>query len=398
MGPDKFSKKLLNTNSQTKVTDLNLDLLGPFPMAGTIARGQFQVKMQEQRSTLVNWWLDRLTDVDNPLTERMTWFWHGHWATSLGKVEYSNAMLRQNQTIRRNALGNFKTFANEMIMDGALQFWLDNNSNTVKAPNENLARELMELFTLGVNRYTETDIKEAAKALTGYSLDRESGEVTFNPSKHDSSVQTILGKSANFDGQSLVEFLVSRDDCATFIAERIWFRFINDSTPLPDTSIQSAFSNRDIFKAITAAINHAAIKDEANSLVRPPLEWFISACRALQVTPSKLGNSNLAQNYLDKLSQKPFYPPNVGGWPTGEIWLTAANAQYRIELAQILVKAGDITPISNVIAPLRVNAVLDLFGFGDVSERTRIALVAAQTDPERLITTALCAPEYLVSV
>ena len=398
VGPDAALKNIFNTNATSKIADPVFEVLGPMPPVGAISRGAWNIKMRDQRNQLTMWWLDRMADVDNPFVERMTWFWHGHWATSLSKVEYANAMYVQNQIFRKNALGNFQTHARAMIMDGALQYWLDNNSNNVKTPNENLARELMELFTLGVNRYTEVDIKQAAKALTGYSLDRESGVVTFNPPKHDTSNQTILGKTQNFDALSLVDYLVSRDDCATFISERLWYRFVSDENPLSGSAIQSSFVTRDISSAMNTLAKHPAMRDEANAMVKAPLEWFIGACRALNVLPSQLGKQENILGYLDKLAQKPFYPPNVGGWPAGEIWLTAANAQYRIELAQMIVTAGDLTPITEVGLTNRVKKLADLLGVGAWTDRTKTALVASQTDPAKLITTALCAPEYMVSI
>ena len=397
-GPDAAIINILSSNAKSKIADPVFEVLGPMPPVGAITRGAWNLKMKDQRNQLTMWWLDRMADVDAPFIERMTWFWHGHWATSLTKVDYANAMLVQNQILRKNALGNFQTMARAMVMDGALQYWLDNNSNTVKSPNENLARELMELFTLGVNRYTETDIKQVAKALTGYSLDRESGVVSFNPAKHDSTNQTILGKTQNFDALSLVDFLVSQDNDAKFISERLWYRFVSDENPVSGNVIQSSFATRDISTAMNTLAKHPAMRDETNSMVKPPLEWFIGACRSLNVLPSQLGKLENILGYLDKLAQKPFYPPNVGGWPAGEIWLTAANAQYRIELAQLIVANGDLTPISNFTAPNRVRKLADLLGVGAWTDRTKTALVAAQTDPAKLITTALCAPEYMVSI
>ena len=396
-GTSNALEKILTIDSSSRIAPPVFKKLGPRP-SNAIARVEWRNAMREQEFQLTLWWMDRMVDSDHPFVERMTWFWHGHWATSMSKVDYANAMLIQNQLLRETSLGNFADQAKRMVVDGALQYWLDNNSNTVKAPNENLARELMELFTLGVNRYTENDIKQVAKALTGYSLDREASVVTFNAKKHENSTLNILGKSGKFEANSLTDFLVSRDDCQTFIAERLWYRFINDSTSSEDDSIRSAFKNREILPTMKALASHSAMKSEENSMVKPPLEWFISACRALNVLPSALAKPVIILGFFDRLSQKPFYPPNVGGWPAGEIWLTAANAQYRIQLAQLIVAKGDVTTISKIAAANRVKKLADLLGVGEWSARTKSALVAAQNDPVKLITTALCAPEYMVSV
>ena len=390
-------EKILTVDSTSRIAPPVFKKLGPRP-ANAIARVEWRNAMREQEFQLTLWWMDRMVDADNPFVERMTWFWHGHWATSMSKVDYANAMFIQNQLLRETAVGNFEDQAKRMVVDGALQYWLDNNSNTVKAPNENLARELMELFTLGVNRYTENDIKQVAKALTGYSLDRESSVVTFNPKRHDNSTLNILGRSGTFDANSLTEFLVSRDDCQKFIAERLWFRFINDATEPTDDLIKNAFSNREILPTMKTLANHPAMKADENSMVKPPFEWFIAACRALNVLPSTLAKPVMILGFFDRLSQKPFYPPNVGGWPAGEIWLTAANAQYRIQLAQLIVSKGDLTPITNVGVANRVKKLADLLGVGEWSARTKSALIASQSDPAKLITTALCSPEYMVNV
>jgi uncharacterized protein (DUF1800 family) len=397
LGAKSALARILESQPNSKIVPPKFEALGPRPPAG-IARSEWSLKMSAQRTDLVSWWLDQMASVDSPFIERMTWFWHGHWATSMSKVEYANSMYVQNQIFRNFAIGDFRLFAKKMILDGALQYWLDNQTNTVKAPNENLAREVMELFTLGVNRYSETDIKEVARALTGYSVDRESGEVQFNVTRHDNSRLNILNKSGNFDALNLMDLLVERDDCAQFIAERLWYRFVSDETQLTDRTIQDSFKERDLMKAILTLANHSGMTDEKNSMVKPPLEWFIGACRSLNVLPSKIAKSQIILGYLDRFAQKPFYPPNVGGWPSGEIWLTAANAQYRIEMAQLIVKAADLSAISNISLNKRASFLADLLGIGEWSARTKSALIASQTDPERMVTTALCAPEYIVSV
>ena len=380
------------------ITEPVITDLGKRPSPNTPEVIPFAQAMRAQSLQMVLWWLDRMALSNHGLSERMVWFWHGHWATSIDKINYPMPMFTQNKTLRTYALGNFKEMSRAMINDGALQIWLDGGDSTLKAPNENLSRELMELFILGVNRYSEDDVKALAKVLTGYQINNSSGKVTFNLKRHDPSAVTLLGSSAIFSGESVSDYLVARDDCATFIAERLWYRFISSSQPLPtDSTIKKAFAERNIASAVTALASDVAMRDPNNSLVKAPVEWFISACRALQITPSKLNSSNQLISHLQKLVQVPFSPPNVGGWPTDEAWLSSASAQYRIAFAKWLIKQGDLTPITSLSQNARVAKSADWLGVSAWSNRTQGALRNAVGDPAEFVLLALCSPEYVVS-
>ena len=380
------------------ITEPVITDLGKRPSPNTPEVIPFAQAMRAQSLQMVLWWLDRMALSNHGLSERMVWFWHGHWATSIDKINYPMPMFTQNKTLRTYALGNFKEMSRAMINDGALQIWLDGGDSTLKAPNENLSRELMELFVLGVNRYSEDDVKALAKVLTGYQINNSSGKVTFNLKRHDPSAVTLLGSSAIFSGESVSDYLVARDDCATFIAERLWYRFVSSSQPLPtDSTIKKAFAERNIASAVSALANDIAMRDPNNSLVKAPVEWFISACRALQITPSKLDSSNQLISHLQKLVQVPFSPPNVGGWPTDEAWLSSASAQYRIAFAKWLIKQGDLTPITSLSQNARVAKSADWLGVSAWSNRTQGALRNAVGDPAEFVLLALCSPEYVVS-
>jgi uncharacterized protein (DUF1800 family) len=380
------------------VSDPSLSDLGNYPPTGTAARTAFDMEMKSQRQMLILWWLDRMALADNPLIERMTWFWHGHWATSIGKVEHALPMYLQNQTLRSTALGDFGVQARTMIIDGALQYWLDGGANTVAAPNENLAREFMELFSLGVDRYLEVDVQAVARALTGYRVIRSSGAVTFLAKNHDSSSLNILGASGTFNATQISDLVVNRDDCARFISDRIWFRFISSTIPRPDSNpIKDAFATRDISKAVNAIATSEVMSDPKYSLVKSPVEWFIGLCRSLSITPSKLGKPEQVINYLDKLGQVPFIPPNVGGWPYGEAWLTAASAQYRLQVVQFLLAHADISTITSLPSSSRFSAMSNLLGVANWSWRTERVLRDVLDDPNRLILLAASSPEYVVS-
>jgi uncharacterized protein (DUF1800 family) len=372
--------------------------LGKRPAPNTKEVVPFAIESRYQSKQMGTWWLDLMAQSDHGLTERMTWFWHGHWATSLNKLNYAMPMFVQNKTLRQHAFGNFNTMTKAMINDGALQFWLDGNESTVKAPNENLGRELMELFVLGVNRYTEDDVKSISKVLTGYQVDRSTGVVRINQNRRDKSAVTLLGTTAVFTGDSLADFLVARDDNAQFISERLWYRFISSTEDMPaNFSAKAAFANRDISSAVKAMASDAAMRDEKNALVKSPVEWFIGACRALELTPSQLKTPNQLGNYLKQLGQEPFLPPNVGGWPAAEAWLSSATAQYRIAFAAWLVKQSNLTALTSIPVSARVLKTADWLGIAQWSPRTQAALRSSVSDPAQFALLALCSPEYIVS-
>ena len=385
-------------NGAQRVSEPAITDLGRRPDPNDPLLPMFAANLREQNRVLTLWWLDRMALSDHALTERMTWFWHGHWATAIDKLNFALPMYVQNQILRKNALGNFRDMSLAMIKDGALQFWLDGQENTSSAPNENLGRELMELFILGVNRYSETDVKEVARALTGYQVVRSNGTVTFNPRRYDPNPKTILGRTIAYDATSATNHLVDQANCQLFISERLWYRFISSQNPLPyQSGIESAFNQRSISAAVAALADFQYLSDTQYSLVKSPVEWFISSCRALSITPSQLTNPNNLISYLNKLSQVPFSPPNVGGWPTDEAWLSSASAQFRFAFAQWFIKEGDISPISSLARGQRVEAIADWLGIAELSDRTKMALQGAESDPKRLILLALCSPEYIVS-
>lgn len=385
-------------NGAQRVRDPGLTDLGRRPDPNDPLLPMFAAEMKEQNKSLAVWWLDRMALSDHALTERMTWFWHGHWATAIDKLNFALPMYIQNQTLRKHALGNFREMSLAMVKDGALQFWLDGQENTSRAPNENLARELMELFILGVNRYTESDVKELARSLTGYQVVRSNGTVTFNSRRYDPNIKTILGKTSTFDADAATNYLVDQSNCQLFISERLWYRFISSQEPLPAYSeVQSAFSQRSISVAVSALTNIEILSNTQYSIVKSPVEWFIASCRALAITPSQLNSRTQLLNFLTKLSQVPFSPPNVGGWPADEAWLSSASAQFRFTFATWFIKQGDTSPIANLPRGQRVDAIADWLGIAELSDRTKLALQDAAGDPRRLILLALCSPEFIVS-
>jgi uncharacterized protein (DUF1800 family) len=372
----------------------HLPNLGQIPGSNSPPVANFWNLIYAGQSELMMWWLDRMAVSDHPLAERMTWFWHGHWATAVSKVIYPLAMQKQNNTLRGFALGNFGDMARAMVVDGALNFWLDNEENYLSAPNENMARELMELMTIGVNNFTQRDVTQAARALTGYSTAQSTGEVTFDPKQHYSGPITVLDTTSRLDAQSLATLLVSKDLNAKFIADRIWFRFVSDTTAAPSTLMES-FSTRDIYSLVSTLVRSSAWTNPANSLVKSPIEWFVGACRALRLRPSTI-NAGYLQWDLSQMGQIPFDPPNVGGWPSGQAWLSGVAFQYRFFTVELMTK-GDLSPIA-VPRSKMVQACADWLGIPEWSTRTASTLAAATSNPLEFATLALLSPEFTVSV
>ena len=286
----------------------------------------------------------------------------------------------------------------QMVLDGALVYWLDGQLNTASAPNENLARELMELFILGVNRYSEQDVKEAAKVLSGWKVVKHSGLVYQNPRQSFWGSSTVLGMSDRFDAVRLARFLSEQPAAQRFIPERLWYRFASSETALPAGSIvEGMFAGREILPAMASLAYSMAYADASHAVVKSPLEWLVGLLRALQITPSTYGNPDYLLSRLTNLGQRPLYPPNVGGWPADEAWLSVASAQTRIFTAQMLVSRADLSPVASVAQASRLDALADWLGVARWSARTRAALENAASDTRRQVTLALCSPEYVVS-
>ena len=352
-----------------------------------------------QTRQLQVWWLDRMVAVDAPFPERMTWFWHDHFATSITKVRLAQLMSIQNVTQRQLGRGDFRALAYAMLIDPAMLVWLDGGGNRVGRPNENLAREFMELFTLGVGNYTETDVRQAARALTGWQVNYSTDSPVFRRRAHDAGPETVLGASNNYYATSLVDRILSQPATPRYLAQRIWARYVADTPPDPATLDQlvTAYGPRhDITALVTAVVRSPGFRDPASVLVREPVLWLIAALRALRLPASRLPPAALAAA-LTGLGEVPFAPPNVGGWPAGPQWLTTAAALTRLHMGRILANLGDISPISDAAPAARVDAAVALLSLPALTDRIRGALDSLSNDPAALVALAIASPENTVS-
>ncbi|MEU6075968.1 DUF1800 domain-containing protein [Micromonospora sp. NPDC047074] len=359
-------------------------------------RQQANQQRREQTLRLIHWWLDRMVTAGDQLGEKLLFFWHGHWATSERKVRSASLMLRHLETLRRHGLGPLPPLVDAMLRDPALILWLDGQRNSRKAPNENLARELMELFTLGHgNGYTEADVKEGARALTGWVVDRGTGVARFEPRRHDPGPKTILGERGEFDAASYAKLLAGRPETARFVAGRLWFRFAGAQEPPADLAgPDTATTLRRIFTA-------PAFAQTRDTLVKQPVEWLVGALRQLGVRPADLPEAVQRRLLagLTAMDQVPLRPPSVGGWPAGTAWLTTSSVQAKLRLADTVAGAAARPVLARLTAAPpagRPDALARLLVVDGWSERTRAALTPLAGQPRKLIVAGLVSPEYAV--
>jgi uncharacterized protein (DUF1800 family) len=386
-----------------------MPLYGPdprFSLGANPSREQRQQAQQEeadQTRSAVLWWLDRMVAANHQLAEKLVFFWHGHWATSVQKVNDPGMMLVQQQTFRDLGHGDFGLFLRAMLRDPALIVWLDGEQNTAKAPNENLARESMELFTLGIGNYTETDVRQAARALTGWQVDRRTRRSAINPKRFDDGVKTILGRSGTLDVDGFAGVLLDQTANGAFLATRLWYRFASDQPIAPqvrDRLANTYRTGRDVSALLAAMFADPAFAGTAGQLVRQPVEWLVGAMRQLGVRPAMVASTVQRQliQGLTAMGQTLYQPPSVGGWPGGAAWLTSSGADVRLRLATVLASVTGqpvLDQLTQAPPQDRPEALARLLVVDQFTARTR-AVLAPVTDPRRLIALGLASPEYAV--
>jgi uncharacterized protein (DUF1800 family) len=286
-----------------------------------------QVRRQEVRSilSLQLWWLNRMLATPAPLQEKMALFFHGHFTTAAIQKGVSPAMAYgQNELFRRYALGNLRELTRAVSKDPAMLLYLDNALNVASHPNENYARELMELFTLGVDHYTEDDVRESARAWTGWRVIRITGQSFFAPRLHDDGTKTFLGQRGNFDGDDIVNVIFAKPQCARFFAAALLGLFVYDN-PEPELvdGVAEALQRHDyeLAPVVSALLRSNVFYSQRayRALVKGPAEFVVGTYKALGVPT--IGRSALPA--MRAMGQILFYPPNVAGWPGGENWLTS---------------------------------------------------------------------------
>lgn len=308
---------------------------------------EVRLPVRDQGRELKNWWIEEMIATDQPLVERMTLFWHGHFTSSLMKVRYPSALFRQNALFRREALGNYASLLRAVARDPAMLIYLDGSGSVARQPNENFARELLELFTLGEGQYGEADIKAAARAFTGWSVDRESGQFVEHPGRHDDGQKTFLGKSGRFGGDEILTILLAHPRTAETLVEKLWREFVSlKPDPAEVTRLAAGFrqGGYEIKPLMRALFLSAAFRDPANrgALIKSPVDLIVGTVHVLGLpVPEKTGLVRMLQG----LGQVPFDPPNVKGWAGGESWISTYTLLLRQQFLRRMIEATTVAPM-----------------------------------------------------
>ena len=309
-------------------------------------RRQIQMMEGDEIVDLRRWWLDRMLNGPAPLLEKMTLFWHGHFATSIQKVRDAYWMWLQNDTIRRNAFGNFGALVKQISRDPAMMIYLDLQQSRQEHPNENWARELMELFTVGIGNFTEQDIRESARAFTGYRIDMTTQQFRFAPFQQDHKTKTFMGRTGNLNGDDLIDILVSKPACAEFIGRKLWRFFVEDE-PTKETVDAVAerlrahkFEMRPVLREIFTSAEFYS--DRAmGSQIKSPVQFIVQTSKLLDApAPAPIA----AQNAMRQMGQILFAPPNVKGWDGGREWISTSTLLFRDNFANYLINGDAILP------------------------------------------------------
>lgn len=394
--------------------------------AKPLAKGGFTMKADMMGSMVMSggkpqalgaWWLYRMLHTPDQSLEKLTLFWHGHFATSAAKVTDARMIKDHDTLLRRHARGNFGQLTHGMAKDPAMLVWLDSTTNRKRRPNENFSRELMELFCLRVGNYTEEDIREMARAFTGWEIRK--GKFLVNDRQHDKGSKTLLGKTGAFKGEDAVRIVLEQPATARFIARKLTRYFVCDEPEMPDALIEPLailFRENDLQVApLVERILRSNLfysKHAIAQKVRSPVELGIGLLRSLEAT----ANLQQLNQSLGQLGQALYYPPNVKGWDGGRAWINSSTMLGRNNLVRRLLsdketrfKGGDLAAVVKSAgvdgSEATVDWLLELLVASETPRSVRASLVSlaktSKGEPHRRIAAVIHAigalPEFQLS-
>jgi uncharacterized protein (DUF1800 family) len=422
---DEFSK-LSREDAADRL--LNFDAVDNSALDGLLKKANYSLD-QGKPADMIRWWLTRMAYTARPLEERMTLIWHGLLTSQISKIggQRAKLMVTQNELFRANALPRYDDLLKAVGKDPAMLIYLDNIDSTKAHPNENYARESMELFTLGVGNYSENDVRESARAFTGWRLtkpdkgsDGKPDYVNWNPQflisakDHDSGSKTFLGQTGNWGGDDIVDIIMQQPAAGRFITTRLFTEFANYN-PQPatiDRLVGVWNSSKHDIKAIVRAI---LVSDEFYSqasyrgFVRSPIEFVVNAVRGLEIVPGS-GDRLISQKTFQGMDQIPFEPPSVAGWPGGQAWMSSSTFFARVNFLDQYLFGGNgknanvaaIPALSGAATPDdMVERALSIFVDNNINDSSRASITAyakTLTNPREQAAAVsylvLASPEY----
>ncbi|OCA75995.1 hypothetical protein BBI01_04670 [Chryseobacterium artocarpi] len=338
---NKNNKTLINelfrADNFSEITYDTPDIIPTEDYMNSTAPAEKKKEMQrlnrEQNNELNLNFLDKIVNSKEQMREKMAFFWHGHFASRVINPKFNQQLLN---TIRKNALGNFKELLFEVSQSPAMLNFLNNQQNKKDHPNENFAREVMELFTMGRGNYTEKDVREGARAFTGWSYDKE-GNFKERKNQHDEGSKTFLGKTGNFNGSDVLNIILEQKSTAKFITTKIYKFFVNeniDQNIIDTLSANFYNSGYDIKKLMTEIFSSTWFYNQKNigNRIKSPVELMAGIMRIL---PMQIQNPENLIVYQKLLGQMLLYPPNVSGWVNGKAWIDSSTLMLRLQIPQI---------------------------------------------------------------
>jgi uncharacterized protein (DUF1800 family) len=391
------------------------------PAGRAAAQARNQVERQET-TTLQEWWLDRMIATSTPLREKLTLLWHGHFATAISKVRDPKLMYLQNELFRRQGGGGFNALTQAVAKDGAIMVWLDTIADKKAHPNENFARELMELFTLGLGHYGQEDVSQGARAFTGWIYDRVRDQWSLQVRQHDDGIKTVLSRTGDLGGEDVVDIILAQQASAPFVVAKIWSHLaypVGPTDPVVAELAPAFGSNPDVRSLVQAVLLHPAFRSTAarGGLVKEPIEYLVGAARALKLdaalrptggpgpsfptgassgVPPGPAEPTLVR-FCTAMGQTPFDPPNVGGWGQNDYWLDTGVALARLQAVTVLTSRADLSELEALPAAQRLAAVARLLSVDGWGSTTAGALGHVASDPVSLVALAMAAPEYVLN-
>ncbi|MEK7426857.1 MAG: DUF1800 domain-containing protein [Actinomycetota bacterium] len=334
-----------------------------------------------------NWWLDSMATRPRPFQEKMTLFWHGHFVSEWEVVSRTDHMMSQNQLFRTSGLGNFLALTHAMALQPAMLIYLSNGVNVKGTPNQNFARELLELFTLGVGNYAEDDVAEAARAWTGHNYNTTTKAYEFRPTRHDTGDKTFFGITRNWDGPETINEILSVNTAkqliaAKLIAKKLW-EFLAYPKPaayiVDELAALFVLNNLEIRPLVEAILNRPEFysAEAKQGLVRTPAEWVVNLLARTGLTSAAIN----VQGYSEAMGQMVFNPPNVAGWKNNSYWMTTSALSGRANLAKrvagLLRANGGFDGLYAMSVADSVDYVVNYFGLAPLAASSRTALINA---------------------